>query len=75
MNASSDIPGYAGKILRVDLTKGTCTTTGLPDEAVLKQYIGGIGLGMYLLLEETDATVQPLDPEAPLMFMTGPLTE
>ena len=74
MATSSDVPGYAGKILRVDLTKGTCTTTGLPDEAILRRYIGGIGLGMYMLLEETDATVGPTDPEAPLMFMTGPLT-
>lgn len=66
--------GYAGKILRIDLSKESCTTTSLPDEKILRQYVGGIGLGMHLLLNEVDSGVAATDPEAPLMFMTGPLT-
>jgi aldehyde:ferredoxin oxidoreductase len=66
--------GYAGKILRIDLSKESCTTTPLPDEKILRQYVGGIGLGMHLLLNEVDSGVAATDPEAPLMFMTGPLT-
>ena len=38
--------GYWDKLLRVNLTKGECTTTCLPEESVLREYVGGIGLGM-----------------------------
>ncbi|MFI5400320.1 MAG: aldehyde ferredoxin oxidoreductase family protein [SAR324 cluster bacterium] len=62
-----------GKLLRVDLTQGTHRTEPLPDEQVLRQYVGGIGLGMYLLLRETPPGVGATDPAAPLMFMAGPL--
>lgn len=66
--------GYAGKILRIDLSNESFTTTALPDEKILRKYVGGIGLGMHLLLAETSSTVAATDPEAPLLFMTGPLT-
>ncbi|RMF83248.1 MAG: hypothetical protein D6736_21915 [Nitrospinota bacterium] len=66
--------GYMGKLLRVDLTSQTWTTAPLPEEAVLRQYIGGIGLGMRILLEETSPSVKATDPEAPLLLMTGPLS-
>ena len=66
--------GYAGKLLRVDLTAGTCKTSPLPDESVLRAYVGGIGLGMRLLLDEAPDGVKATDPEAPLLLMTGPLT-
>jgi len=68
------IGGYAGKLLPVDLTAGRCETSPLPDESILRQYIGGIGLGMRLLLDEAPAGVKATDPEAPLLLMTGPLT-
>ncbi len=38
--------GYQGKILRVDLTKGKITTEPLPDESILKKYVGNFGLGL-----------------------------
>ena len=42
-------------------------------EAVLRQYIGGSGLGARLLLDEGGATADPLSPEAPLVFAFSPL--
>jgi aldehyde:ferredoxin oxidoreductase len=65
--------GYAGKVLRVDLTRGTVRTEPLPDEETLRRYIGGSGLALYYLLKETPAAAQPTDPGTPLIFMTGPL--
>jgi len=68
------VSGYSGKLLRVDLTAGTCEPGPLPPEDVLRKYVGGIGLGMRLLLDETPVHVKATDPEAPLMLMTGPLS-
>jgi aldehyde:ferredoxin oxidoreductase len=66
--------GYAGRLLRVNLSTGRIETTPLPDDGELRQFIGGIGLGLKLLLDEVPASVKALDPEAPLMMVTGPLT-
>jgi aldehyde:ferredoxin oxidoreductase len=66
--------GFAGKLLRVDLTAGECSTTPLPDETILREYVGGIGLGMWIILKETPTSVAATDPEAPFILMTGPLT-
>lgn len=68
------VDGYAGKLLRVDLTAGECRTTPLPDEKILREYVGGIGLGMWLILNETPEGISATDPEAPFLMMTGPLT-
>jgi aldehyde:ferredoxin oxidoreductase len=47
---------------------------GMPlSEDVLRQYIGGSGLGAWLLLAEGGATTEPLSPEAPLIFAFSPL--
>ena len=66
--------GYVGKLLRVNLTKGTITEEGLPSEAKLRKYVGGLGLGLKMLDEEQAVGVKPLDPENHMYFMTGPLT-
>tara|TARA_Y100001970_G_scaffold283401_2_gene398476 strand:+ start:95533 stop:97425 length:1893 start_codon:yes stop_codon:yes gene_type:complete len=66
--------GYAGKLLRVNLTKGKFENSELPNEDILRKYIGGIGLGMRLLIDESPEGVKATDPEAPLLLMTGPLT-
>lgn len=66
--------GYMGKILRVDLTKGTVADEALPSEDVLRKYVGGTGLALKYLYDEVPPSVQPLDPESRLIFMSGPLT-
>lgn len=66
--------GYRPYILRVDLHRGTIVKDSLPSEEVLRTYIGGTGLGLYYLLKEAPPRAQATDPEAPLIFMLGPLT-
>src|ERR1700675_2098871 len=64
--------GYYGKYLRVDVSLGTAEQVPLSD-AVLRQFIGGSGLGVRLLLDEGAAIMDPLAPEAPLVFAFSPL--
>jgi len=64
---------YAGKILRVDLTTGKVSTEPL-SEQMAKSYIGGIGLGIRLLMDNSKAGTDPFSPDNPLIFATGPLS-
>jgi len=66
------IPAYHGCYLRVDLTTATSEFVPL-DEAVLRSYLGGSGLGVALLLREGAATVDPLSPAAAIAFVFSPL--
>ncbi|MCS7096128.1 MAG: aldehyde ferredoxin oxidoreductase family protein [Nitrososphaerota archaeon] len=63
--------GYAGRILYVDLTTGKTYTEPL-NEDYAKKYIGGIGLGMRLWLDNSKPGVDPFSPENPLVLTTGP---
>jgi len=65
--------GYAGRILRIDLSTGKTKVSPLSVEYA-KKYIGGIGLGMALLLENSEPGVDPLSPENPLILTTGPFS-
>lgn len=64
---------WQGKILRVDLTKGTCESEPLNMEWA-EQFVGQRGLATKYLLEEIDPKVDPLSPDNKLIFATGPLT-
>jgi aldehyde:ferredoxin oxidoreductase len=64
---------YAGKILRLDLTTGKVSTERL-SEKTAKSYIGGIGLGIHLLMDNSKPGTDPFDPSNPLIFATGPLS-
>jgi aldehyde:ferredoxin oxidoreductase len=64
--------GYHGSYLRIDVTTGSATRVPL-DDATLRQFLGGSGLGVRLLLDEGAADVDPLAPEAPLVFAFSPL--
>jgi aldehyde:ferredoxin oxidoreductase len=65
--------GYAGRILHIDLTSGAVKTEKL-DEGMAKKFIGGIGLGMRLFLDNSKPGTDPFSPENPLIFITGPLS-
>jgi aldehyde:ferredoxin oxidoreductase len=65
--------GWAGKILRVDLTAGSIVKEDINQEWA-RDYVGGRGLGAKYLTEELDPTVEPLSPENELIFATGPMT-
>ncbi|MCE2680926.1 MAG: aldehyde ferredoxin oxidoreductase family protein [Burkholderiales bacterium] len=64
---------WAGKILRVNLTTGTCASEPLRMDWV-KQYLGQRGLATKYFTEEVDAKVDPLSPENKIICATGPLT-
>jgi aldehyde:ferredoxin oxidoreductase len=65
--------GYAGRVLRVDLTTGKTRVEPL-DEDIAKKYIGGIGLGMRLWLNNSKPGIDPFSPENPLVLALGPIS-
>jgi aldehyde:ferredoxin oxidoreductase len=67
------IGGYVGKGLRVDLGSGKTREEIFPEE-MLRQYLGGTGIGIKILFDEVPKTVGALDPENRLVLATGPLT-
>ena len=71
---STDIHGYAGKLLRVSLDDHRVTTEDI-DNTVLEEYLGGVGLGAYYLYKELEAGIDPLSPENKLFFGTSPLSD
>ncbi len=64
---------WAGKILRVNLTKGTVTTEPLNREWA-RDFVGSRGLGSKYLISEIDPKVDPLSPDNKIIWATGPLT-
>ena len=64
--------GYFGRALIVNLTSGqSCVQT--IDESVLRSFIGGAGLGAWLMHEHSPPGIDALAPEAPLIFVFSPL--
>ena len=64
---------WAGKILRVNLSAGTVKSEPLNMEWA-QAYLGSRGLGTKYLVEEVDATVDPLSSANKIIWATGPLT-
>jgi aldehyde:ferredoxin oxidoreductase len=63
--------GYAGKILRVDLSSGSITT--VPTMAYAYRFIGGRGMASKIYWDEVPPEIKAFDPENRLIFATGPL--
>ncbi len=66
--------GYMGKILRVDLTSGSMRDENLPEEPLLRKFLGGQALATYILLNELPIDAKPYGPENKVVMMTGPIT-
>ena len=62
-----------GRFLEVNLTSETTREFHL-DKSLYKKYIGGKGIGAYLLFNYLKPGTNGLSPENPLIFLTGPLT-
>ncbi len=62
-----------GKLLRIDLNSQSSTEEVIAPE-ILKRYIGGKGLGTYLLLQNVKPGVNPLSPDNSIIFVVGPAT-
>ena len=64
--------GYFGRALVVDA--GTAAASVLPlSDDLLRAYLGGAGLGAWLMHRLAPPGVDPLAPEAPLAFVFSPL--
>lgn len=60
-------------ILKVDLTRGETSEYIVPDEWQ-RDYLGGASLAARLLYSSLTKELDPFSPEAPLLFLNGPLS-
>lgn len=63
--------GYAGSILRVDLTTGASRTS--PTQDLSDRFLGGRGFAAKICWDEVGPGVSAFDPDNRLVFATGPL--
>ncbi|MBU0993334.1 MAG: aldehyde ferredoxin oxidoreductase family protein [Proteobacteria bacterium] len=70
---ASKFKGYMGKMLDVDLTKGTIGEYPVSDRD-RELFIGGRYLSTKILWDELEKEVDPLSPDNILIIMTSPLT-
>ena len=66
--------GFFNRLLRVDLSKQKTSVEPIPD-SILRSYLGGKGLGTFLLLRENPPHVDPFSPQNHLIFTLGPLAD
>ena len=64
---------YEGKILEVNLTNGTVTSSTV-DKGTLRKFIGGSGLAAKLFFDRDLVNVDPLSDKNVLFLMAGPLS-
>ncbi len=64
---------WAGKILRVDLTAGTCKSEPTNMDWA-RAYLGSRGLATKYIVQEVDPKVDPLSAANKIIWATGPLT-
>lgn len=64
--------GYAGKLGYINLSTGTVEVKDL-DKELAGQFIGGSALACKLVYNMIGPETDPLGPENPLIFITGPL--
>ncbi|HSW38421.1 MAG TPA: aldehyde ferredoxin oxidoreductase family protein [Acidobacteriota bacterium] len=65
--------GYAGKMLRINLTDKTFREEPV-SETLARDYLGGAGFGVKYLFDEVKPNTDPLGPDNKLIFAVGPFT-
>ncbi len=66
--------GFFNQLLRINLSNQKSSVEPIP-ESVLRSYLGGKGLGSYLLLKENPPRIDPFSPQNRLIFTLGPLAD
>ena len=66
--------GFFNRLLRIDLSREKVSVEPIPD-SILQAYLGGKGLGSYLLLKENPSHVDPFSGKNHLIFTLGPLAD
>ncbi len=64
--------GFYGRILKIDLGSRKQRIEPVED-AILEKYLGGKGLGSYLLADLNPEGADPMGPDNHLIFATGPV--
>ena len=70
-NVLSELNGYAGKVLMIDLSTGKYFN--IPTQEYASRYLGGRGIAAKIYWDEVPAGVRPFDSENCLLLFTGPL--
>ena len=65
--------GYFGKFLKIDLTNSLTEELPISDEDQ-KKYVGGSTLAAKMIYDHVKPGMDPLSPENPIIFATGPFT-
>ena len=63
--------GWAGKVLRVDLSSGRISTENTIEK--YKDYLGGTGIGYKVIWDEVPPGTKAFDPANKIIFGVGPL--
>jgi aldehyde:ferredoxin oxidoreductase len=66
--------GFFNQLLRINLSNQKSTVEPIP-EPILRSYLGGKGLGSYLLLKENPPHIDPFSPQNRLVITLGPLAD
>ena len=66
--------GFFNQILRINVSDQTFAVEQVPDN-IYREYLGGKGLGTYLLLKNNPPRVDPLAPENRIIFAVGCATD
>jgi len=69
---SGPTSGYHSRYLHVDVTAGSGAAVAI-EPFILRRFLGGSGLGTWLLHQHNAATADPLGPAAALAFVFSPL--
>ncbi len=69
---ANEVYGFTGKILRVNLTKGSVTVQDHPKE-LMEGYLGGRGSNIRIVWDEVGVDTDPLGPDNIVVFGAGPL--
>ena len=60
-------------LLKIDLSTGSTEEYRIPEQWE-KEFLGGASLGARILYSSLTRELDPLSPEAPLLFISGPMT-
>ncbi len=66
------LASYHGRYVRVDAATGTLSSEALAP-AILRRFVGGVGLGTWILAGETEPGTDPLAEQSALVFALSPL--
>ena len=70
----STMKGFFNRLIRINLRSEGSIVEEIP-EKVFENYLGGKGLGTYLLIKNNPPRIDPMSPENRVIFATGCVTD